>query len=187
MRISGLIYGTLAMMLSAAASAQSWVEFASLEDRFHAVFPVEPTVEEVEWISEDSSVVPGRRYSATQGDNHYSLTVFDYRDSNFSNMRGSMAHVATSFRQRGEVTLDAYAQLDRIAGHQLQLTEPDGRELYVALHLHDWLLYLTESSVPFASPRGTMFQHSLSITNEEGVRVRYNQDGTRNYERQLGD
>ncbi len=187
MRISSLIFGVLAMMLSVAASAQSWVEYASIEDRFHAVFPAEPSVEEVEWVSEDSSVVPGRRYSAASGDNIYSLTVYDYRESSFTNMRGSMAHVATSFRGRGEVTLDAYAQLDRIAGHQLQLTEPSGRELYVALHLHDWLLYVTEASVPFASPRGTMFQHSLSITDENGVRVRYNRDGTRNYERQLGD
>ena len=187
MRIFGLIFGVLALMLSAAASAQSWVEYASIEDRFHAVFPVEPTVEEVEWVSEDSTIVPGRRYSAAAGDNFYSLTVFDYRESTFNNMRGAMAHVATSFRQKGEVTLDAYAQLDRIPGHQLQLTEPGGRELYVALHLHDWLLYVTEASVPFASPRGTIFQHSLSITNEDGVRVRYNRDGTRNYERQLGD
>jgi hypothetical protein len=144
-------------------------------------------VEGVEWVSEDSTLVSGRRYFAAAGDNFYSLTVFDYRESSFSNMRGSMAHVATSYRQKGEVTLDAYAQLDRIPGHQLQLTEPSGRELYVALHLHDWLLYVTEASVPFASPRGTIFQHSLSITNEDGVRVRYNRDGTRNYERQLGD
>lgn len=187
MRISGLIFGAFVMMLSAAAWAQSWVEYTSIEDRFHAVFPAEPSVEEVEWVSEDSTVMPGRRYSAAAGDNLYSLTVFDYRESGFSNMRGSMAHVATSFRQRGEVTLDAYAQLDRIPGHQLQLTEPNGRELYVALHLHDSLLYVTEASVPFASPRGTMFQHSLSIIDEDGVRVRYNRDGTRNYERQLGD
>jgi len=187
MRISGLIFGAFAVMLSAGVSAQNWVEYTSIEDRFHAVFPAEPTVEEVEWVSEDSTVVPGRRYSAAAGDNFYSLTVFDYRGSTFNNMRGSMAHAATFYRRKGEVTLDAYAQLDRIPGHQLQLTEPGGRELYVALHLHDWLLYVTEASVPFASPRGTMFQHALSIIDEDGVRVRYNRDGTRNYERQLGD
>jgi len=187
MRLLGLIFWAIALMLPASAAAQSWVEYASIEDRFHAVFPTEPTVEDVDWMSEDGSVVPGRRYAAAQGDNQYSLTVYDYHDSNFNNVRGSMAHIATSFRQRGEVSLDAYAQLDRIAGHQLQLTEPNGRELYVAIHLHDWRLYVTESSVPFASPRGTMFQHSLSITDENGIRVRYNRDGTRNFDRQLGD
>lgn len=183
----GLIFGAFVMIVSAGASAQNWVEYTSIEDRFHAVFPAEPNVEEVEWVSEDSTVVPGRRYSAAAGDNSYALTVYDYRGTNFSNMRGSMAHVATAFRQKGNVTLDAYAQLDRIPGHQLQITEPNGRELYVALHLHDWFLYVTEASVPFASPRGTMFQHSLSIIDEDGVRVRYNRDGTRNFERQLGD
>ena len=187
MRKSGLIFGAFAMMVSAGASAQSWVEYTSIEDRFNAVFPTAPSVEDVEWVSEDSTVVPGRRYSAVVGDNSYALTVYDYHGTNLSNMRGSMAHLATAFRQKGEVTLDAYAQLDRIPGHQLQLTEPNGRELYVALYLHDWLLYVTEASVPFASPRGTMFQHSLSIIDEDGIRIRYNRDGTRNFERQLGE
>ena len=162
MRLSGWLLGVFVAAFSFAALAQSWVEFASIEDRFHAVFPAEPVVEEVQWVAEDGGVVPGRRYSAAQGDNFYALTVYDYRESNFNAMKGSMAHVATDFRHKGKVTLDAYAQLDRIGGHQLQLTEPGGRELYVALYLHDWLLYVTEASVPFASPRGTMFQHSLS-------------------------
>jgi len=186
-RLLGPIFWAVALMLATSAAAQSWVEYASIEDRFHAVFPAKPSVEEAEWISEDGSAMSGRIYAASQGDNQYSLTVYDYRDSNFNNMRGAMAHVATSFRQKGEVTLDAYAQLDRIPGHQLQLTEPGGREIYVALYLHDWRLYVTEASVPFASPRGTMFQHSLSITDENGIRVRYDRDGTRNFERQLGD
>ena len=187
MRKYGLLFGAFAMLLSADVSAQNWVEHTSIEDRFNAVFPAEPNVEEVEWISEDSTVVPGRRYSAVAGGNSYSLTVYDYHGTNFSNMRGSMAHVATAFRQKGNVTLDAYAQLDRIPGHQLQITEPNGRELYVALYLHDWLLYVTEASVPLASPRATMFQHSLSIIDGEGIRIRYNRDGTRNFERQLGE
>lgn len=185
--LHGAMFLVIAMMHPGGASAQNWVEFFSIEDRFHVVFPTDPQVEAVEWVSEDGSVVSGRRYFSEQGNNSYALTVYDYRDSGFSNMRGSMAHVATAFRQRGVVTLDAYAQLDRIPGHQLQLTEPNGRELYVALHLHDGLLYITEGSVPLASPRGTMFQHSLSVTDENGIRVRYNRDGTRNYERQLGE
>lgn len=187
MRKSGLLFGAFVMMLSAGAWAQNWVEYTSIDDRFNAVFPTEPSVEEVEWVSEDSTVVPGRRYSASAGDNSYSLTVYDYHGTSFSNMKGSMAHVATAFRHKGDVTLDAYAQLDRIPGHQLQITEPDGRELYVALYLHDWLLYVTEARVPFASPRATMFQHSLSVIDENGIRIRYNRDGTRNFERQLGE
>lgn len=185
--IPGVIPGVLALMLPGGALAQTWTEYVSGQDRFHIVFPEEPEVEEVEWISADGLRVPARRYSAGQGDNRYSITVVDYEDARDGTMRGSMAHTATAFRRKGEVTVDAYAQLDRIGGHQLQITEPDGRQLYVAMYLHDNLLYVTEASVPSTSPRGTIFQHSLSITDENGIRVRYNRDGTRNFERQLGD
>ncbi|MGY9107755.1 MAG: hypothetical protein ACKVG0_14755, partial [Alphaproteobacteria bacterium] len=89
MRLLGLIFWAVALILPASAVAQSWVEYASIEDRFHAVFPTEPTVEDVDWMSEDGSVVPGRRYAAAQGDNQYSLTVYYYRDSNLNNVRGS--------------------------------------------------------------------------------------------------
>ncbi|MCH8858787.1 MAG: hypothetical protein IID54_04315 [Proteobacteria bacterium] len=185
--IPSVILGVLALMLPGGAFAQTWTEYVSGQDRFHIVFPGEPQVEEVEWISADGLRVPARRYSAEQGDNHYSITVIDYEGARLGTMLGSMAHAATAFRQKGDVTIDAYAQLDRIGGHQLQITEPDGRLLYVAIYLHDNFLYVTEASVPLTSPRGTIFQHSLSITDENGIRVRYNRDGTRNFERQLGD
>jgi hypothetical protein len=177
----------LALSATASIAAQDWIEVTNREDRFNIVFPAEPAVEDVEWVAEDGTTVSGHRYSASAGDFHYSLTVYDYRPADFTAMMGSMAHHATAYRRTGEVSIDAYAQMDRISGHQLQLTTPDGREKYVAFYLHDSLLYITESDIPNASPRGTIFQHSLSIIDENGVRVRYNRDGTRNYERQLGD
>jgi hypothetical protein len=188
MRRSAVWLATILFALvSIPALAQGWIEVTNVEDRFNIVFPAEPAVENVEWIAEDGTAVSGHRYSASAGDYHYSLTVYDYQSADFTAMMGSMAHHATAFRQRGGVTIDAYAQVDRISGHQLQITTPEGRELYVAFYLHDWRLYITESDILIASPRGTIFQHSLSIIDENGVRVRYNRDGTRNFERQLGD
>lgn len=189
MRLSAISFGTILLTLLASASVagQEWVEVSNIDDRFDIIFPTEPMVEDVEWVAEDGTTVPGHRYYASAGDYNYSLTVYDYHDADFTAMKGSVAHHATAFRHTGEVTIDAYAQVDRISGHQLQITTPDGREHYVALYLHDWLLYITESDIPNASPRGTIFQHSLSVIDENGIRVRYNRDGTRNFERQLGD
>ena len=187
MRLAGFVLAVLALALAGGAQAQGWIEYISRQDRFHIIFPAEPKVEDAEWISADDLPLPARRYSAEQGANRYAITVANYESAEFTTMRGSIAHTAAAFRRRGEVTLDDYAQLDRIEGLQLQIALPGGRELYVALYLHGNLLYVTEAEVPPGSPRATIFQHSLSIIDENGIRVRYNRDGTRNFDRQLGE
>jgi hypothetical protein len=60
MRLLGLIFWAVALILPASAVAQSWVEYASIEDRFHAVFPTEPTVEDVDWLCQVDATPPRR-------------------------------------------------------------------------------------------------------------------------------
>ena len=92
-------------------------------------------------------------------------------------MRGSIAYAAWNFRKRGgEVTYDAYAQVDRIEGHQLQITNADQSRTFVAIHLHARRLYILEATVPPGSPPPVDFQISLYILDEEGKRIRYNLD-----------
>ena len=58
-------------------------------------------------------------------------------------IRASVAYAATSFRQRGgEVTYDAYHYIDRIEGHQLQITNEDNSRTYAAMYLHARRLYI---------------------------------------------
>jgi hypothetical protein len=86
----------------------------------------------------------------------------------------SVAYAATQFRNRGsEVTYDAWHHIERVYGHQLNLTNPDNSRSYVGIYLHKDRLYIVEATVPDGSPPQGHFQQSLGFNDEDGVRIRY--------------
>lgn len=179
MHFGRLILVALVLSYSGTAFAQTWTSYASEEDRFAITFPGEPTVEETEWIDEDGNARPARRYSAQRGDDIYTLIAVDFSDARYSLLRGSFAHAATAYRQMGRVTYDAYAQVDRIEGHQLQITLDSGRRLYFGAYLEGGILYILDVNISARSAPPGVFQQGLVIVDKDGVRVRYTQTGER--------
>jgi hypothetical protein len=179
MRLIAAVVAALSLTFSSPAQAQSWVSYVSMEDHFAHWFPHEPTVEPFEWTDEADMAVPGRKYTAERNGSTYTLYAMDYSNSAFSAMRGSVAHWATHYRQMGEVTYDAYAQIDRIEGHQLQITLEGGRKIYFAAFIEGPRLYVLDANIaPRAAPP-IQFQQSLQLLDESGLRIRYGNDGER--------
>jgi hypothetical protein len=184
-----------ALALSSLSFAQDWFEFTSSEDLFTINMPVEPSVEEISWSSEYGAVFPGRVYTSESRDRTYAVTVIDYNNAldvhqartnttaadgpvNYQYWRidviASVAYAATQFRNRGsEVTYDAWHHIERVYGHQLNLTNPDDSRSYVGIYLHKDRLYIVEATVPEGSPPQGHFQQSLGFNDEDGVRIRY--------------
>lgn len=81
MRLTPLVSAAFVLSMSAPSFAQEWIEFASRQDRFTCNFPSQPTVTESAYRSEFGAELPARVYSATQGQNRYSVTVVDYNHS----------------------------------------------------------------------------------------------------------
>jgi hypothetical protein len=92
-------------------------------------------------------------------------------------MRGAMALAATELRRTGDVTFDAYGEIQVIPGHQLQITLPDGRRNFVQIHYHDHRLYVAEAIVEGNMPPPAHFQASLTFINEDGEEIRYTGEG----------
>ena len=202
MRVPALLLVTSAIVLgSGSALAQEWIKFVDADERFIVNFPSQPMVEAISYESEYGATLSARVYAAADRSNSYSVTVVDYRDSErllreryqdsdepyggdllTSDVRGSIAYAATAFRRRGgEVTYDAWAAVDRIAGHQLQITNPDQTRTFVGIYLHASRLYILEATAPANRPAPGHFQQSLGILDGEGKRIRYavDTDGNR--------
>ena len=194
MRVFMLAMSLALMLLSRTASAQSWLEFVSAEDRFSVNFPAEPEVEAFDYESEFQAIFPARRYSVARGQDVYSVTVVDFSESQrihtemektsaasgsnvwINDQRASVARAAREFRQRGgEITYDAWSHLDLVEGHQLQITNPDGTRTYAGMYFNgnSNRLYVLEGTISPRSPPAGMFQQSLRFLDEEGDRVRY--------------
>ena len=167
------------VVMTGTASAQPWIEYTDREELFFVNLPEQPKVEDVMMETEYGAMVPGKKYTANRGDNHFTVTVWNYADAEVTDVRGSVAFAAHNFRVRekgGEITYDAYAQIDRIEGHQLQFTRPDGRRVFIAMHLHKSRLYILDADVVKGQPPPILFQASLQILDADGNRVRYNLD-----------
>ena len=58
---------------------EEWADFVSREDGFRVNFPAEPRVTTTTYTSEYGADLPARVYSASRGQERYSMTVVDYR------------------------------------------------------------------------------------------------------------
>ena len=68
----------LMLSVSGPAFGQEWVEIVSQEERFTAVFPGQPAIEHITWLSQFGAVLPARVYSVAKGQSRYSATIVDY-------------------------------------------------------------------------------------------------------------
>ena len=188
------VFVVLIVLFSSPTLAQSWFEYVSRADRFSVNFPSEPEVREFNYASEFDATFPGRVYTARVGDNTYSVTVVDFRESErihaemkkteaasganawINDQRASVARAAREFRQRdGEVTYDAWSHIDLVEGHQLQITNRDRSRTFVGIYLHGNVsrLHVLEATVASGSPPPGQFQQSLRFLDEQGERIRY--------------
>jgi hypothetical protein len=177
------IAALLVVSVAAPAFAQEWVEYLNREDRFGVSFPSQPTVKEIFYQGERGKPLPARVYSAQDGASRYSVTVVDYTTASINDVPGSIAWEAWNFRKRGgQVTQDTFANVDRIPGHELHITNRDGSHTFAQIHLHKRRLYILEADIPpnAPTPGAVLFIQSLSILDEEGRRIRYELDADGN-------
>jgi len=178
MRLSRIIPAALILLVGgASAFAQEWIEYVDRKEFFQINFPGQPTVKDISYKTESGETVPAKVYTAKEGPATYTLTVVNYKGSEAGDYRGSTAWAAWNFRKRGGVvTYDAYAQTDRIIGHQLQITNPDKSRSYIGIHPNMRRLYIMEASAPPDYPPPSDFPQTISLLDEQGRRIRYELD-----------
>jgi hypothetical protein len=168
----------------APAFAAEWTEFIDKSERFGVNLPGKPEVRDIQYVSWRGATVPARVYTVKDGSRSYSVTVVDYtkvvihNDTEITDILGSIDWAAWNIRKRPgiQITYDAYAQADRIEGHEIYLVNPDKTKTTIGIFLHAKRLYILEANVPAASPPPLEFQQSLEIFDDQGVRVRYEVD-----------
>ena len=178
----------LALAASASAWAQDWIEYVNREDRFIINLPGQPTIRDITYKPQRGAMLKGHVYSVDDGPRKYSVTVINFAGITPTDVRGAVAWEAWNIRKRGgEVTYDAFAQVDRIDGHELHITNADRTTTLVAIYQHGRRLYTLQATVPASYPGALHFQQSLVILDEEGKRIRYDQDDEGNKSTRIKD
>ena len=201
MRLLKLVSLLTVLFASGSSLAQGWIKYADEAQRFIVNFPGEPVVRDISYLSEFDATYPARVYAVDNSPSRFAVTVVDYTEAESvhqarcerlgyecdgfeagGDVRGSIAYAAWNIRQStdGEITYDAYAAVDGIPGHQLQITGADEARTYIGIFLHARRLYILEGTVPEDWPPPGHFQQSLGILDGEGKRIRYRYDAEDN-------
>jgi len=98
-------------------------------------------------------------------------------------MRGAIVYASWNIMSRDGVKVDHYAYYnsDRVEGHAIRLTNPDGSRSSAVVHMYENRLYVLESTVPRGAPAPGIFQISLQFLDSEYSPVRYEWDGIQIY------
>ena len=203
MRLTFFIASIFLLSVSGSVSAQEWIEFKSLDDRFTANFPGQPTITRTTYASQFGAELPARVYTATQGQSRYSLTVVDFSQIekiltekakacpagaeacrgggsstgpgySRADYNGAVIHATWQFMERdAKVTHFLWNNIDLVGGHQIHLNNRDGSRTLAAVYMHDQKLYISEGTVPEGYPEPGLFQQSLGWLDEKGNGIRY--------------
>ena len=193
MRRIALLTGLLVLLVSHSAAGQppspqgfggprEWVEYEDRSEFFFVNFPGQPVITTTTYQPQRGAPLPGRVYTVLDGARRYMVTVVNMEKAAVNDVPGAIAWEAWNFRKRGgEVTYDAYGQVDRIGGHQLHINNPDKTQSFIGIYMHARRLYILEARVPPDSPGAVHFQQSLQVLDAQGERVRYRilDDGSR--------
>ena len=172
----------LTISLSVIAHAQEWMEYENLEDNFAVNFPGEPTVENINYRLGSGRNTSARVYKVENQAGAFTVTVVDYDGVDDAEAENAIAYAAENFRQRASVvTSDEVGGYEGMDTHMLQLTNPDESRSFIAI-VHPPAnsdivrLYIAEGRAPPDGIVPGLFQQSLSLRDQDGIRVRYNRD-----------
>ncbi len=188
----------LGLLFAAIASAQEWREYSNRTDFFSINFPGEPKVKDTTYMTEYAITLPARVHIYENGRSRYSVTVVDYTneekledervktckaaggDGDLCNnhargdMRGAIIHATFELIQKSaKVTHLALSNADRVDGHELYFTNPDGTRTCAGVYFHEGRLYVIEGTVPANLPPPALFYQSIGFLDKDGKRIRY--------------
>lgn len=107
MRYLGLVSAALVLLSTSASFAQGWREVVSQDEFFLVGMPAEPKITETNYAAASGSILPAKRFTATEGESVFTITVVHYMNASEADIEAALEHELQSFRSRtGEVTYD---------------------------------------------------------------------------------
>ena len=171
LRISAFVFVAAFVALAAPVLAQEGPLHINREARFAVIFPGEPMVRPITYMSRAGASVPAREFFVERDGARYVVTVVQFPDGRAEDRR-AVEHAAEGLRRRGEVRFQAYADYDPgIPGRQLNIFEPNGRQTRASVYMYDRRLYITEANAPVGDFAAIQFEQSIMLLDEDGEDV----------------
>ena len=173
MRLAVLAFAAM-LTLTGVAAAQTSPPFTiNKEYRFAAIFPGAPTFADITYTNSSGDRFPARRFSVVQDNNIHAITVVDAAKGQDIDLN-LVEHATEDLRKRGTVRTQEYEDYcPGVPGRQLEIMEPDGRQLRASVYMWDHRLFITEAEGTPGSISLLQFEQSVTILNADGTSVNF--------------
>jgi hypothetical protein len=181
MRRLGFIVAAVVACVSSAVYAQAWSEYINRQEYFTVNFPGDPTVKDIPYKTEKGTNLKAKVFTANapQGSitaGRYAMTVVDYSTAQ-GELSTAVAEAAKIYRAKGNPTYDDTGNVDRIKTQRQTIETSNMTYIMTEILAHGTRLYIVEAETAMNVPPPAQFQASVQILDENGQRIRYENDG----------
>jgi hypothetical protein len=145
--------------------------FISCQNRFAVIFPdgARPMMQEIAYATRTGANLPARQFYVERGTNRYSVTVVRFPTGEAVD-EASIDFAAATLRKLGEVRFEAAGAYDPgFPGRQLNIFQPNNRQLRASVYMADHHLVITEANATVNDLPAIQFEQSITIIDEKGA------------------
>ena len=145
--------------------------FISCQNRFAIIFPdgARPMMRDIAYMTRTGANLTARQFYVERGGNRYSVTVVRFPDGPAVD-EASIDHAAQNLRKLGEVRFAAEGAYDPgFPGRQLNIFQPNNRQLRASVYMADHHLVITEANAAVGDLQGIQFEQSITIIDDKGA------------------
>ena len=159
--------------------------YANCQDGFVVLFPREPQIRNITYTPARGPSLPAHEYSVEQNGNRYSVTVVDY-SSGAKADRQIVDDVLAELSRKGDVRTRVNVEIGiGKPGGQLNIVQPNGRQLRASAYMAQHRLYITQADATMGDSQALQFEQSIAMVNRAGTdldRVSANNAEIRKYD-----
>ena len=152
-------------------AAESTPLYANCKDGFAVIFPGQPMVRDIRYTTAAGTNVPAKQFYIEQGGNRYSETVADFSAGPKADEQ-IVAQALAELGKRGEVRYRGAGDYDPgWPGGQLNIFEPNGRQLRTSVYMAYHKLYITEAEAAPGDINAVQFEQSITLIDHVGANI----------------
>jgi hypothetical protein len=184
---SGVIYWRkvqIQPLTAADIAADEQPIYANCQAGFAVIFPGQPMARDVSYTVAGKNL-PGKEFYVEKNGNRYSVTSVELPNAPYSDVK-TVRDVVADLSKKGEVRTQAFVELGLMRpGGQLNIMEPNGRQLRASAYMAQHRLTITQAEAAAGDSEALHFEQSIALLDHAGTdldRVAPGNDAPRTYD-----
>lgn len=171
-RVAALVSCAVLPFLPGPASSQEQAPdlmYIDCQNRFAVIFPSPHMTRDIMYRTHTGASIPAKQFYVERGPDRFIVTSVNFTNGPPVD-EAAVEHAANTLRQRGEVRFQAAANYDPgMPGRQLNIFQPNGRQLRASVYMAEGHLTITEAEAAQGDFNALQFEQSITLITADGT------------------